>query len=95
VGIKAFLAQRRLVRQAIKQVYTQLAEEARKREQMQQLAQTPLNYAIIQDLVNTCAYTGVAARVTLKDGSRIEIVRKDAFDKLQGQREGELAGGSF
>ena len=54
--------------------------DERKQREFAALSATPLNYGILQDLVNSAAY-GVVIDVTLKSGDRLQITRQDAFDR--------------
>lgn len=68
--------------------------EERKQREFSALSAIPLNYGIIQDLINSAAY-GVAIVVTLKDGTRIDINRLDPYDraKLDSAVNRDLVGG--
>jgi len=55
--------------------------EERRQAEFAALQAIPLNYGILQDLVNSAAF-GVVIDITLKDGTRIQINRKDAFSTL-------------
>lgn len=60
--------------------YKAIEAEEVKQKQFDALQATPLNYAIIRDLINS-ASNGVDITVTLVDGTKLEIKRKDAFDQ--------------
>lgn len=67
---------------AFRQVRKQMRDKRRKDEEFRKLRAAPLNYMIIQDLVNAARHD-VKIDVVLSDGSRFTISRVDAFDKLQ------------
>lgn len=57
----------------------------RKQKEVDKLEATNLNYGIIRDLINS-AQNGVVIHVTTKDGVKLDIERKDPYDKLQATR---------
>jgi hypothetical protein len=79
--------------QALRLVKKAEAEE-RKHREFAALNALPLNYGIIQDLVNSASY-GVVIDFTLTDGTRIQITRQDAFDrsKVDAALAREMVGG--
>ena len=67
----------------------QIAEKRAKDAAYKSLVGEALNYAIIKDLVNA-ARNDVKIIVTLKDGSVLQILRVDPFDKLEHKQRSEL-----
>ena len=55
--------------------------EERRQKEFAALSATPLNVGIIQDLVNSAAH-GVVIDVTLGNGERLQITRKDPYSQL-------------
>ena len=63
-----------------------LAQDAEKKQrQVDRLEATPLNYGIIRDLINS-AQNDVVIHVTTVDGTRLDIERKDPYDKLHNRQ---------
>lgn len=63
-----------------------LAQDAEKKQkQVDKLEATTLNYGIIRDLINS-AQNDVVIHVTTKDGVKIDIERKDPYDKLNSRQ---------
>lgn len=69
--------------------YRQIKEQRRRERELQSLKATPLNYTILRDLINSARYD-VIIHVVMADGTRLDIRREDAFDKLQQKRSSEL-----
>lgn len=66
--------------------YHALKKKERQQKQYDALVATPMNYTILKELINSARFD-VRIDVTMKDGTRLEIRREDAFDKLRTQRE--------
>ncbi len=64
------------------EIKRQIREKRTKDALRKTLVNTPLNYEIIQDLINTTRFD-VKVNLTLKDGTKIEMVREDPYDRLQ------------
>lgn len=64
-------------------------ELQRKRDAILALEATPLNYGILQDLLNEVARRGqsVEVQVKLQDGSVIQVKAPDRFDAHKAQEE--------
>ncbi len=67
-----------------REIKRQVREKRTREALYKTLVKTPLNYEIIQDLINSTRFD-VKVKVTLGDGTRIEMVREEPFDRLQRQ----------
>lgn len=72
-----------MIRQ-LRAAYQMVKEQQRRERQYKELVGEQLNYQIIQDLINSARYD-VVVYLTLKDGTRIEMRREDAFEKAKHQ----------
>lgn len=73
-------AKLRLKVQLYKKMLAQLKEEEAKEARYKAFITKPLNYEVIQDLVNAARYD-TEVEITLQDQSKITITRKDVYDK--------------
>lgn len=71
------------------QAYRSVRERRRKEREFNRLQATPLNYPILRDLINTAQHD-VVVNVMLADGTKLEIRRADAFDRMQAQRHRKI-----
>jgi len=67
---------------ALYDAYKAIVEAERKQKALDQMSAEVINYGIIRDLINS-AYHGVVITVTFKDGTKLDIERKDAYDRAQ------------
>ncbi len=57
-------------------------DQERKQKDFEAMTAKPLNYAIIQDLINSAA-AGVVIEAVLSDGTKLTMRREDPYDKAR------------
>ena len=68
------------------QAYKQIRDIRRKERQFAKLRAVPMNYPILKDLINSAQH-GIVIHVTMRDNTKLDIRREDAFDKMQDERD--------
>lgn len=69
------------------QAYKSIKEAERKQKELDKMASGNFTHTILKDLVNSAAY-GVTIKLTFKDGTNMEIVRDEQYDKMKRYVEG-------